>query len=468
MGNADMPSLHTYHREVSRDKRSSLSVIADQIPPRSTVLDLGCGTGALGRYSRNAAGITLDGVTLSEHEAALARPFYRTVLVLNLDGTELSQHFAVSSYDFIVCADILEHLAHPEHLLKQLDPLLCGGGRLLVSVPNAAYCGLIAELIEGEFHYRPEGLLDETHLRFFTRRSIIRQLQRTGWRPELIHTITRELWDSEFDPTLECLPPRVRHYLFTRPDAFAYQFVVTACHDPGVEPSVMDQPSLSADGTHAEFVLSLYLRETEGYSQHSMILARGIIGEERQTIAFELPARENIPVGLRLDPADRKGVMSMHSIQLIDSNGNALWTWDGKPGSLATGLHQQIRFDFPERADDTVTLEFTGDDPFFELPVPAKILAEAFHGGGRLVVDLSWPMSADYCAVRPTIDALRAQRDSAIAELAKLRETCVHSSQVPADGAAAPITETGSGVGHESRKLVGAFGRWLRKWFGNR
>ena len=55
-----------------------------------------------------------------------------------------------------------------------VSKLLKPGGRLITSVPNAGYCGLIAELIQGEFRYRPEGLLDNTHLRFFTRKSLNR------------------------------------------------------------------------------------------------------------------------------------------------------------------------------------------------------------------------------------------------------------------------------------------------------
>ncbi len=75
-------------------------------------------------------------------------------------------------YDCIVCADVLEHLKTPERVLTQCKELLKPGGRLIVSVPNAGYCGLVAELMQGEFRYRREGILDNTHLRFFTRKSL--------------------------------------------------------------------------------------------------------------------------------------------------------------------------------------------------------------------------------------------------------------------------------------------------------
>jgi 2-polyprenyl-3-methyl-5-hydroxy-6-metoxy-1,4-benzoquinol methylase len=84
----------------------------------------------------------------------------------DLDQVDLRDIFVGEQYDCIVCADVLEHLKSPERVLEQCRHLLKPGGRLLTSVPNAAYCGLLAELLLGEFRYRDEGLLDRTHLRF--------------------------------------------------------------------------------------------------------------------------------------------------------------------------------------------------------------------------------------------------------------------------------------------------------------
>ena len=71
--------------------------------------------------------------------------------------------------------------------------LLSPGGKALLSIPNASYSGLIAELMAGEFRYRKEGLLDETHVRFFTRQTLLRFLQAGGWAPRHIETIERAL-----------------------------------------------------------------------------------------------------------------------------------------------------------------------------------------------------------------------------------------------------------------------------------
>ena len=139
------------------------------------MLDLGCGSGAIGRFlARRGDDAVVDGLTFNTEEAALAAPHYRRVEVANLDHTDLAALFAGNRYDTIICADVLEHTCHPERVLAGCRSLLTDSGRLLISIPNVSYSGLIAELMAGEFRYRPEGLLDETHLHFFTRNTLIR------------------------------------------------------------------------------------------------------------------------------------------------------------------------------------------------------------------------------------------------------------------------------------------------------
>ena len=154
-----MPSsaLHVYDREIHGSERTSLSVLSAHIPPGARVLDLGCGSGAVGRFlTRRGDGAVIDGLTLNTEEAALAAPDYRRVEVANLDSADLAALFAGSQYDAIVCADVLEHTRHPQQVLASARRLLAGNGRVLISIPNAGYCGLIAELMAGEFRYRRE------------------------------------------------------------------------------------------------------------------------------------------------------------------------------------------------------------------------------------------------------------------------------------------------------------------------
>lgn len=416
---------HTYHREVSRDRRSSLSVIGDQISAPSCVLDVGCGTGALGRYLRARPDIVIDGITINEQEAAIARPDYRKMLIADLEAYDLAQYFEAGAYDFIVCADILEHLRQPKRLLAELTPLLRQNGRLLISVPNLAYCGLIAELLAGEFRYRPEGLLDETHVHFFTRQSALELMRESGLYTVAIHAIPRELWDSEFDPLLVNTPPSVRKHIFSRNDAFTYQFVISAAK------ALPEDGTLRANAPDNEtgnpnFTVALYWGTT-GYTDQQMVVTKGVIGEERQIVVLDLPlVRDSPPSRIRLDPADHSGIMSIYSIRLVDSDGGERWVWDHQVESLSSGQHHQVEFGLPSHSAGAITLSLTGNDPFLELPIPPQSIHSSFTGNTRLEVELSWSMSPDYCEIAPKLFALKMELKDAQNKISCLTDEVIH------------------------------------------
>ena len=321
--------LHVYVRHINADERTSLSVLAQWVPQGATVLDLGCGSGALGQYLAQHRACTTDGITWSEAEAAHARPHYRRVEVADLETADLHTLLAGQRYDRIVCADVLEHLRQPERILDTCRALLAPDGQLLISVPNAAYCGLVADLLHGEFRYRNEGLLDRTHLRFFTRSSLTRFLHEQQWAINALDTIQCEWQESEFQVTLDSIPPAVTRYLLAQQDALTYQFIAAA--KPARTDAAAAVPfSVVASATtpaHAIFTAQLYLGERGQYAEINKMIATGIMGTSPQTLQFPLPVFEGSLPRLRLDPADRPGFMHLHAITLRNAEGRMCWQW---------------------------------------------------------------------------------------------------------------------------------------------
>lgn len=407
----NIEDLHVYLRSIRPNERTSLSVLAGLVHDRATVLDLGCGSGALGQYLLERHQCTTDGLTWSDAEAQHAAPHYRKVVVADLETCDLTATFPAASYDYIVCADVLEHLRHPEKVLAACRQLLKPEGRLLISVPNANYAGLVAELLQGEFRYRDEGLLDRTHLRFFTRRSLARFLGEQRWAIQTLDTIRREMPDSEFSTQFDQLPPAVARYLASVPDALTYQFVGAAAP---VEAVVYGQEGVPpTEPTHALFTAQLYVAFDQGYQEEGKRTATGIMGQERQTVSFDLPPEDKAPLtAIRLDPADRAGYLHLYAIRLLGGQGQVQWEWNTvqSAGSLlARTPSQQMVWQGPLPSSGPTLVLLTGDDPWFELPIPPVQVA----GAARLEVDLGWPMSADYLALSAAIAPLQDQ----IAEL---------------------------------------------------
>lgn len=404
--------LHVYLRSVRPDERTSLSVLAELVHEKSTILDLGCGSGALGQYLAQTRGCTSDGVTWSPQEADHARAHYRRVEVADLENCDLLTLFGSQRYDYIVCADVLEHLRRPEQILSVCRQLLAPNGRLLTSVPNAGYAGLVAELLQGEFRYRKEGLLDTTHLRFFTRRSLTRFLSEQDWALDSLDTIRRELPESEFHIAFDQLPPSVARYLLGVPDALTYQFIGVA--QPRKERVAADQPGQAdLDPAYALFTSQLYLGHSGQYAEHEKLTAHGIIGHERQTLTFTLAPSAKSVTRLRLDPADRPGFLHLYSLTLHGSDGQRVWSWDPATATgslLSHTAYSHILWQSPLTVAAPATLLLlTGDDPWFELPVPENVVALATRTGGVLEVELGWPMSADYLALSSVVQPLHDQ-----------------------------------------------------------
>jgi len=144
------------------------------------ILDVGCGAGDdAARCS--LPGRVIDGITLSDTEAAAARHVCRDVFVADLEGG-LPAAVLARRYDFCICSHVLEHLRWPGRLLRQLhDVLPERGPRLVVALPNIMYFKTRAALVMGRFEYREAGIMDASHFRWYRFRSGRRLLEEAGF-----------------------------------------------------------------------------------------------------------------------------------------------------------------------------------------------------------------------------------------------------------------------------------------------
>lgn len=144
--------------------------------PKPRVLDLGTGKGELAKRARPYCSF-LAGIESDVVAAEQARPYFDHLEVA--DVREVDRFFK-DPFDLVVLGDILEHLPQPDILLRKIHPLVKERGRLLVSVPNVANVTVRLGLLFGRFNYQDKGLLERTHLRFYTRRTARKLLEEAG------------------------------------------------------------------------------------------------------------------------------------------------------------------------------------------------------------------------------------------------------------------------------------------------
>jgi 2-polyprenyl-3-methyl-5-hydroxy-6-metoxy-1,4-benzoquinol methylase len=154
-------------------------LVADLPRPLGSVLDVGCGEGAVGRLLRSEGAERLTGIEIDPDAARVAREFYDEVA----EGAVEDVLPTLSGpFDAILCYDVLEHLVDPSAVLARLRTLAAPGGHLHVSVPNARHFSLVKDLVvRGTFGYTDWGHRDNTHLRWFTRRDIVAAVEAAGW-----------------------------------------------------------------------------------------------------------------------------------------------------------------------------------------------------------------------------------------------------------------------------------------------
>ncbi|MFO0899231.1 MAG: glycosyltransferase [Pirellulales bacterium] len=146
------------------------------------ILDIGCAAGRVGEAIKSRQAARVVGVEIDPMAAALARKRLDKVVEADLDSGAVA--FDPGSFECVICADVLEHLRHPAQLLRQIRGWLKPTGLLLASVPNVRHHSVVRGLLNGNWTYERAGLLDSTHLRFFTRRELEKLLYRTGFALE--------------------------------------------------------------------------------------------------------------------------------------------------------------------------------------------------------------------------------------------------------------------------------------------
>lgn len=190
-----------------------LNALADDFSPRgliysaisngSRVLDVGCDTGRFGEMLITEKGCSVDGIEAWHHAAEIAKTRLHNV---HSHLIENEQSFnGLENYDAVLFLCVLEHLQDPWAALRGALIALKTGGSVYVIVPNVAHISIVRRLLLGQFDYTEHGAMDRTHLRWFTRKSLRKCLEESGFSEVKVQGIPLVPYLGSSSPTRKFL-----------------------------------------------------------------------------------------------------------------------------------------------------------------------------------------------------------------------------------------------------------------------
>jgi 2-polyprenyl-3-methyl-5-hydroxy-6-metoxy-1,4-benzoquinol methylase len=262
----ERPATHQYDFVVDLDSDNTHANVIRLVGEGRRVLELGPASGYMSEILRER-GCTVVGVELDADMASQAARFCERVIVGDLDTLDLDEELGEDRFDVIVAADVLEHLKDPLQALRALRAFLRPEGYFVASLPNIAHASVRLALLEGRFDYRDLGLLDRTHLRFFTHQSIALLFDEAELAVLEIHRQDAPIDTTEIAVDLDAVPAEVLRELKRDPDASTYQFVIKAVPlaAPGMRElqSRLREQALCRDAAERELTLAKDAAERE-------------------------------------------------------------------------------------------------------------------------------------------------------------------------------------------------------------
>ena len=216
--------------EADLDDNSSLKKMLQLVGENKRVVDFGCATGYFARFLTNK-GCKVTGVEVNSQAAKSAEQYCEQVIVADLDFVSLAGILPEQTFDVAVFGDVLEHLRNPWRVLNETRKLLKPEGYVVVSIPNIAHGAIRLALLQGDFEYMELGILDNTHLRFFTRKTVETLFERCEYFVESVERTKLPIFSgSNWIPNIEKnkFDSKIIQEIEQDEDADTLQFVIRA------------------------------------------------------------------------------------------------------------------------------------------------------------------------------------------------------------------------------------------------
>lgn len=214
-----------YETDINMKFENTMTLMIDEIEKESVVLEFGPASGRLTKYLKEKYGCKVYIVELDEEAGKIASQYAEGAVIGDIEKYEWLDKFADIKFDYVLFADVLEHLYYPEKVLEKVKSLLKPDGYIIMSLPNISHNSIIIDLLENKFEYKSTGLLDNTHIRFWTYDNIENMLKKLNLNVDVKYATYTQVGFNEFENSYDELKNINPIALKSRKMAEIYQFV---------------------------------------------------------------------------------------------------------------------------------------------------------------------------------------------------------------------------------------------------
>lgn len=219
-------SAERYVKKISANPEMSHNKILARLQKGSEVLEFGSASGAMTEVMNQEFGCHVSIVEIDSICFEHAMQYAEDGICTDIETLEWGKKFYGREFDYIIFADVLEHLAKPEMVLNEAKQLLKPDGSVLISVPNIAHNSIIIQLLKNQFIYQSTGILDYTHIRHFTYSEIERLCMAAGFSVIYMDAVYIAVGKNEFDVSYHDVEPEIAEILKKRPFGEVYQHIL--------------------------------------------------------------------------------------------------------------------------------------------------------------------------------------------------------------------------------------------------
>lgn len=369
--------MSKYNFDLDLNTENPVKMIIDRINDNSKILEFGPAHGRLTKYLKEKKNCVIDIVELDEESGTEASKYANESLVGlelgNIDNLKWFDKLKSYKYDYIIFADVLEHLRDPKTVLQRCKFILKENGSILLSVPNIAHNSVLINLFNDSFEYNKIGLLDNTHIHFFSYYSLKRLITECEFMPVYEKATFARVGEIEVPGKYEDIPPELAKVLINRPLGNLYSFVYEIKHrEFALTNEIVSYKAINMDRV-SYYNMRCYVRsQTQA------------ISEDRQVYSFVDPRNNKFQLHLNefddiqeviIYPLNKESIIKVQSIECLFENKNVdfkmeLTGLDLGDNAFIMKKEDYIKIQSPDKCIDKVILNI------FYLAYDSKLIDE--------------------------------------------------------------------------------------------